>query len=148
MIKATKETSGDKGDKGDKGEQGIRGESYIITNKDYQEIEKNVKTGIQPTLENIQSTAKQAEVIAKGRATGYVFDTLQDLELWLQNSENVSKLVLGDNLYIRALGIPDYWWDGSEKQQLETQKVDLTEYATKEYVDVLIGDIEKELGGI
>lgn len=131
-----------------KSSKGLKGDDYIITDEDIEEIENNVKIDMQPILENIENTAKQAETIAKGRATGYVFDTLQDLDLWLQNSENVAKLVLGDNLYIRALGIPDYWWDGSEKQQLETQKVDLTEYATKEYVDVLIGDIEKELGGI
>ena len=131
-----------------KSSKGLKGDDYIITDEDMQEIENNVKTDIQPILENIENISKQAEVIAKGRATGYVFDTLEDLELWLQDKTNTSKLVLGDNLYIRALGIPDYWWDGSEKQQLETQKVDLTEYATKEYVDVLIGDIEKELGGI
>ena len=40
-----------------------------------------------------------------------MFDTLQDLDLWLQNSENISKLVLGDNFYIRATDVPDYWWD-------------------------------------
>ncbi len=68
------------------------------------------------------------EAIAKGRATGYVFDTIEDLDAWLSNEENIENLVLGDNLYIRELDVPDYWWDGSAKQQLETQKVDLTEY--------------------
>ena len=41
-------------------------------------------------------------------------------------------LFVGDNLYIRELNIPDYWWDGSDVQQLETQKVDLTNYQSKE----------------
>ena len=75
------------------------------------------------------------EAIAKGRATGYVFDTVADLDLWLQDENNVSKLVLGDNFYIREVDVPDYWWDGSQKQQLETQKVDLSEYYTKSEVD-------------
>lgn len=33
---------------------------------------------------------------------------------------------VGTNLYIRELNVPDYWWDGSQPQQLETQKVSLT----------------------
>lgn len=101
------------------------------------------------------------ESIAKGRATGYVFDTASDLDLWLQNESNVSKLVLGDNFYIKEIDVPDYWWDGTRKQQLETQKVDLSEYYSKEEVDSLIinkvdtttfyetvGDIETALDGI
>lgn len=83
---------------------------------------------------------KTTESIAKGRATGYVFDTLSDLETWLEDSENTSKLVLGDNLYIRATDVPDYWWDGAEKQILETQKVDLSEYATKAELTEAIGE--------
>ena len=82
------------------------------------------------------------ESIAKGRATGYVFDTLSDLETWLEDLENTAKLVLGDNLYIRATDVPDYWWDGAEKQILETQKVDLSEYATKEEIPDAISDLQ------
>lgn len=68
------------------------------------------------------------ESIAKGRATGYVFDTEDDMFIWCGQEENRAKLALGDNLYIRELNVPDYWWDGSRAQPLETQKVDLTEY--------------------
>lgn len=72
--------------------------------------------------------AEEAEIIAKGRATGYVFDTYNDMQTALQDSEFVAKLVLGDNLYIRETDVPDYWWDGTSAQLLETQKVDLAEY--------------------
>lgn len=119
-------TCGNKGDKGDKGD------TYTITDEDYKEIETNVKSDIQPVLTDIENIAKQSEVIARGRATGYVFDTVEDLDLWLQNSENVSKLVLGDNFYIRAVNVPDYWWDGTTRQQLEAEKPDLTDYAKTE----------------
>lgn len=108
------------------------GKTYVMTEDDFNGIETNIKSDIQPIIENIESVAYQAEVIAKGRATGYVFDTLQDLDNWLSVSDNVAKLVLGDNLYIRAIGVPDYWWDGTSKQILETEKPDLTEYAKKE----------------
>lgn len=80
------------------------------------------------TKGEIDSQMDELESIAKGRATGYVFNTLADLEAWLSDSANTANLVLGDNLYIRATNVPDYWWDGTSKQELETQKVDLTEY--------------------
>lgn len=87
--------------------------------------ESNVSDGIA----DAKAKAEEAETIAKGRATGYVFDTKADMDAWLENPVNKAKLVLGDNLYIRATDTPDYWWDGSNAQQLETQKVDLSEYA-------------------
>lgn len=86
-------------------------------------------------LDNLSNDIDTAMSIAKGRATGYVFDTKEDMDAWLENSENVSNLVLGDNLYIRATNVPDYWWDGSSAQMLETQKVDLTGYVKQSYVD-------------
>ena len=124
--------------------RGPKGDAYIITKEDLEEVETNVKTDVQPIIEEIENVAKQAEIIAKGRATGYVFDTLEDLNLWLQDSENTSKLVLGDNLYIRALGVPDYWWDGVTKQVLETEKPDLTAYAkTEQFVTLTQEEYDK-----
>lgn len=103
-----------------------RGKTYEITENDYEEIEEQVKEDLQPLINELQETAEAAESIARGRATGYVFDTLEDLDLWLQDETNKSNLVLGDNFYIRALNTPDYWWDGTDKQQLEAEKPDLT----------------------
>lgn len=84
---------------------------------------------------------KTATAIAKGRSTGYVFDTEEELNNWLSVSENTDKLVLGDNLYIRDVGVPDRWWDGSASYQLETQKVDLSPYKPYE-------DLKKEFATI
>ena len=95
---------------------------------------KSVGDGYYATEEKMD----EVEAVAKGRATGYVFDTLADLDAWLSDTANTEKLVLGDNLYIRATDVPDYWWDGSAKQLLETQKVDLTEYAKKSEVSSAI----------
>jgi hypothetical protein len=78
--------------------------------------------------EDIRKAVAEAAEVAKGRATGYVFDTVEDMETWLADSGNTGKLNLGDNLYIRATDVPDYWWDGEQAQQLETQKVDLSDY--------------------
>lgn len=79
-------------------------------------------------IQEAKAAAEEAKTIAKGRATGYVFDTVSDMETWLASEENTQTLVLGDNLYIRDTGVPDYWWDGIQTQPLETQKVDMEEY--------------------
>lgn len=63
-----------------------------------------------------------------GKTKGYVFDTNAELQAWL-TVENKAKLKIGDVLYIKETGYPDYWWDGTNTQYLETQKVDLTDYA-------------------
>lgn len=111
--------------------KGEKGDSYIITEEDYTKIEEDVKTDIAPTINEIKEISEHAETIARGRATGYVFDTVNDLDIWLQNSENVSKLVLGDNFYIRATNVPDFWWDGNQKQRLEAEKPDLSNLVDK-----------------
>lgn len=90
-----------------------------------------VKNYVDNKESTINQKIEEVKSIAKGRATGYVFDTVEDLDLWLQDEANTQKLVLGDNFYIRALDVPDYWWDGTQKQELETQKVDLTNYVKK-----------------
>lgn len=79
-------------------------------------------------LQEVSENVKRAEAIAKGRAKGYVFDTVEDLDLWLSDEAHRVELAVGDNLYIRAVDVPDYWWDGTQKQQLETQKVELSDY--------------------
>lgn len=91
-----------------------------------------------PVWAQLQEEVAEANAIAKGRAKGYVFDTVEDLDLWLSDEAHTAELAVGDNFYIRALDVPDYWWDGTQKQPLETQKVELsgyvknTDYATGE----------------
>lgn len=83
-------------------------------------------TEIRILIDEVEETSENAKAIAEGKATGYVFDTVEDMNAWLESNSSILKL--GDNLYIRAVNVPDYWWDGETVQQLETQKVDLTDY--------------------
>ena len=78
----------------------------------------------------VYDAVEEVSAIAKGRATGLVFDTYEDMVTWLTDEVNVAQLKLGDNLYIRDTDVPDYWWDtdSMSAQPLETQKVDLDEY--------------------
>lgn len=91
-------------------------------------------------------TADEALTIAKGRNRALTFLTYQELSSWIDgdftrsDGKTVSDLMTGDNLYIVETGVPDYWWDGTQIRPLETQKVDLSEYAEKDYVDEEIAE--------
>lgn len=58
-----------------------------------------------------------------GGATAKVFDTKADLDAWLAVEGNADTLVVGQNIYITETDTPDYWWDGTSLQILETDTV-------------------------
>lgn len=107
------------------------------------EVQGVVESNIQGTLDDIQDKVDEAEAIAKGRSAGYVFDTEDAMTTWV--AAHSDELNLGDNLYIRATDVPDYWWDGTLVQPLETQKVDLTEYAKTSTVNTELGKKQDKL---
>ncbi len=96
----------------------------IIPGKPVLELYKNIKSA----LKGILVVAKKALNIATGKNQARVFATVADLDAWLAVQDNVKKLNVGDNFYIVATDVPDYWWDGTAKQELEVQKIDLTTY--------------------
>lgn len=67
--------------------------------------------------------------VASGKTASYVFDTVAALDSWLSVAANKAQLNKGDVFLIKAVNVPDYWWDGSGKSILETTKVDLSGYA-------------------
>jgi hypothetical protein len=79
----------------------------------------------------IRNAVAEAKVIAEGKSRARVFATKSALDTWLLDSENVALLQIGDNFYIEETDKPDYWWNGTTIKELETQKVDLAEYAKK-----------------
>ncbi len=83
---------------------------------------------IKRTLTGLLPLSQRALNIAMGKSRAWVFATVEDLDAWLAVPANVKQLNIGDNFYITAVDVPDYWWDGTQKQKLETQKVDLTAY--------------------
>lgn len=83
--------------------------------------------------------ANDAKVIAEGRAKAVSFDTVAAMTAALKAASK-SDYKIGDNLFIKATDVPDYWVSGVldtntgtygyfTVSPLETQKVDLTEYA-------------------
>ncbi|MBS6396662.1 MAG: phage tail protein [Clostridiales bacterium] len=83
---------------------------------------------IKASLKGLYTLAQKAYNVALGRNQARVFATVAELDAWLAVEDNVAQLHVGDNFYIVAVNVPDYWWDGAAKQPLETQKVDMTTY--------------------
>lgn len=88
-------------------------------------------------IDGLEDAAAELTAIASGKCASYVFDTVEELDTWLENSENTAELNTGDVFLIRAVDVPDYWWDGSAKQILETTKVDLTTITNSE-IDTIV----------
>ena len=76
-------------------------------------------TGLTDTVTNLTN-------IANGKTASYVFETVAALDAELAKTEFTAKLKVGDVFLIVATDVPDYWWTGSAKAQLETTKVDLS----------------------
>lgn len=90
-------------------------------------------------VNGLQDELDDMVAVAQGKCSSYVFDTVDELDTWLGNTENTANLKTGDAFYIRAVDVPDYWWDGdtSSKQILETTKVDLTTITNAE-IDTIV----------
>lgn len=102
----------------------------------------NIDT-ITSDIVNINTNMATIEAIAKGAAQALVFDTLVQLENWINglyirsDGKTISDLRIGDWLLIIELDVPDFWWDGTQKQELETGKIDLSDYATIVQLDAV-----------
>ena len=90
-------------------------------------------------VNGLQDELDDMVAVAQGKCSSYVFDTVDELDTWLTNTENTANLKTGDVFYIRAVDVPDYWWDSetNTKQILETTKVDLTTITNAE-IDTIV----------
>lgn len=100
----------------------------------------NAESGIEAT--NVQDAIDTVSSISKGKNRARVFATTEDMNAWLSDEANKGVALVGDNLYIVALDVPDWWISAVLNEadastgmyyniaQLETQKVDLTTIET------------------
>lgn len=91
----------------------------------------------QSDINGLAETIATVTNIANGKCKTEVFDTVDDMNTWLANSENTKDLKPGDSFLIRAVDVPDYWWDGSSAQVLETTKVTI-EFLTNDEIDSIL----------
>lgn len=76
-------------------------------------------------VNDLEDTIGTVTAIANGKCHAEVFNTEEEMNAWIANTENTKNLRTGDVFLIRAVNVPDYWWDGSSAQVLETTKVEL-----------------------
>lgn len=108
-----------------------------------------------------QTKADDAYKLAEGRSRSASYATIAAMQTALEGANN-SQFKVGDNIFIEAVDVPDFWVSkvnatkGTDKvpasgsfnstynvgyytiSKLETQKVDLSSYALKSYVDTQI----------
>lgn len=96
----------------------------------------NIDSNLEAT--NVQDAIDTVASISKGKNRARVFNTTEDMNTWLSDEVNKGTAIVGDNLYIVALDVPDWWISEVLEEadadtgffykiaQLETQKVDLT----------------------
>ena len=91
----------------------------------------------QSEINGLEDTIGTVTEIANGKCHSEVFDTVDDMNAWIANTENTKNLKVGDVFLIRAVNVPDYWWDGSSAQVLETTKVELNVISNAE-IDTIV----------
>lgn len=94
-------------------------------------------------ISDMNTKISQIENKVQNINRGKVFDTESAMTAWLKNANNKNQLVVGDSLYLREKDKPDYWVSAVydiadtitgmyyEIDEMETQKVDLTDYDNK-----------------
>ena len=106
---------------------------------------RTLVSNAQTAANNAQAKANSAYTLAEGRARAVSFDTVEAMTSALKAAAKTDYKI-GDNLFIKATGVPDYWisnvlttntgtYGYFEVSVLETQKVDLTNYYTKSEID-------------
>lgn len=91
----------------------------------------------QGDITGLDTVVSSITEIASGKCRAEVFNTEAELDEWLKNSTNTATLKVGDVFLIRAVDVPDYWWDGSAKQKLETTKVEIP-YISNTEIDTIV----------
>lgn len=98
--------------------RGPKGDAYIITEEDYEEIETQVKEDIQPQLDEMKDIAETAESIAKGANQ---CKTYGDYPTFIEafNLIPKDKYSVGQDVRIVQVEVPDIWVAYIEEQSVE-----------------------------
>lgn len=103
--------------------------------------------GLSQGLDSMGSALSLLSSRVDGMSATKVFDTKADLDAWLAVEGNPETLIIGQNIYITATGTPDYWWDGTGLQVLETDTVVIESMTYEETTTALnsqeMGEINK-----
>ena len=64
-------------------------------------------------LEDANTSIERAMAVAQGKSAGLVFNTYAELLAYISVPANAEKFRLGDQFLIKAMDVPDYWWDNT-----------------------------------
>lgn len=103
----------------------------------------DVRNGAGVSLNSLKSAVDNLSDIAAGGTVAKVFDTKADLDAWLAVEGNAETLVVGQDIYIEEKKTPDYWWDGTGLQVLETDKVEIESMTYDETMAILNATAEE-----
>lgn len=140
MMKSAYDTNDDgKVDNADNADK-LGGEpaSAYVKQSDIANLAPGKHSHDQSDINGLSDTIATIAEIANGKNKSKVFDTVDAMNTWLADSENTKDLKTGDVFLIRAVDVPDYWWDGSSAQVLETAKVTI-EFLTNDEIDEILG---------
>lgn len=101
----------------------------------------DVKNGAGVSLNSLKSAIDNLQT--GGGVTAKVFDTKADLDTWLAVEGNAETLSVSQNIYIKETGTPDYWWDGTGLQILETDKIVIESMTYDEAMAILNATAEE-----
>lgn len=93
--------------------------------------------GVGVSLNSLKSAVDSLATVAEGGAIAKAFDTKAELDEWLAMEGKAETLKVGQNIYIAETGTPDYWWDGTRLQVLETEKVEIESMTYEETMAIL-----------
>lgn len=104
------------------------------------ELKGKVSTN-ETNISKAQSKADEAYLLAEGRSRAMSFETVEAMTTYLK-SASATEFRVGDNLYIKSVGVADYWvsavldnnngtYGYYEVSILESTKVDLADYQKK-----------------
>lgn len=90
-------------------------------------------------INGLEDTIGTVTAIANGKCHAEVFNTEEEMNAWIANTENTKNLRTGDVFLIREVKVPDYWWDETtaSAQILETTKVELNVISNAE-IDTIV----------
>lgn len=91
----------------------------------------------QSDITGLSDKLQELTEVAQGKRTSYVFDDEAAMNAYIAIETNKEKLQIGDAMLIRATDVPDYWWDGTDVQIMETRKFNLETLSNAEIDEIV-----------
>jgi hypothetical protein len=109
------------------------------------------QAAFETVMETVEGELDNIRDLAAGALSGIVFDDTDQVNAWLagdyarDDELTPDDLRIGENIFIREVDEPDYWWDGTSLQLLGTNSVTLSDYYTSIEVDEKLTSLRQDV---